>query len=42
MIYMMIKTTIIFTILLMTTIILTILLMMIIKMEETVSTTEPQ
>ena len=42
MIYMMIKATIIFTILLMTTIILTILLMMIIKMEETVSTTEPQ
>ena len=42
MIYMMIMSTIIFTILLMTTIILTILLMMIIKMEETVSTTEPQ
>ena len=42
MIYMMILCTIIFTILIMTTIILTILLMMIIKMEETVSTTEPQ
>ena len=42
MIYMMILCTIIFTILLMTTIIFTILLMMIIKMEETVSTTEPQ
>ena len=42
MIYMMIKTTIILNIRLMTTIILTILLMMIIKMEETVSTTEPQ
>ena len=42
MIYMMIMSTIILTILLMTTIILTILLMMIIKMEETVSTTEPQ
>ena len=42
MIYMMIMSTIIFNILLMTTIILTILLMMIIKMEETVSTTEPQ